>query len=91
MNINTKKELTSFLDKRPLEATDSNPDSSFISTIRGHGLSMFIDAQITDENPEAWKATMDKGIQGVQTDHPEALIKFLRANNLRKGINVRRR
>ncbi|QIH34735.1 hypothetical protein [Sphingobacterium sp. DR205] len=41
---------------------------------------MFIDAQITDDNPEAWKAIMDKGIQGVQTDHPEALIKFLRAN-----------
>jgi len=90
-HISVRKELTSFLDKTHLEATDSNPNPSLISTIREHGLSVFIDAQITDENPEAWNAIMDKGIQGIQTDHPEALIKFLRANNLRNGINVRRR
>jgi len=35
------------------------------------------------------KAAMDKGVQGVQTDHPEAPIKHcLQTNNLRDGINV---
>jgi glycerophosphoryl diester phosphodiesterase len=45
---------------------------------------------MSDEDPVKWKAAMDKGGQGVQTDHPKALIEYLQTNNIRNGINVSR-
>lgn len=85
-NIKTKEELTSFLDKMPLEATDNIPNEALFDAMRENGLSVFLDVQMADEDPVKWKIAMDKGVQGVQTDHPEALIKYLLINNLRNGI-----
>lgn len=87
-HIRTKEELTSFLDKMPLEATDNLPDQSLLLAMRENGLSVFLDVQASKETPESWKAAMDKGIQGVQTDHPEALIKYLQESNCRGGMKV---
>lgn len=89
-HMKTKEELSSFLDKMPLEATDYIPDPLLIKSIRENGLSVFLDVQMADEDPVKWKAAMDKGVQGVQTDHPKALIEYLHANHIRNGINISR-
>jgi glycerophosphoryl diester phosphodiesterase len=89
-HIKTKEELNSFLDKMSLEVTDNIPDPALITAIMESGLSVFLDVQMADEDPVKWKAAMDKGVQGVQTDHPKALIEYLQTNKIRNGINVSR-
>lgn len=89
-HIKTKEELSSFLDKMSLEATDRIPDPALVAAIRESGLSVFLDVQMADEDPVKWKAAMGKGVQGVQTDHPKALIEYLQTNHIRNGINVSR-
>ncbi|MNJ87683.1 putative glycerophosphoryl diester phosphodiesterase 1 [compost metagenome] len=90
-NIKTEEELTSFLEKMPLEATDNIPNEALFEAMRNNGLSVFLDVQMADEDPIKWKAAMDKGVQGVQTDHPQALVEYLQRSNLRNGINMSRR
>ena len=89
--IKTKEELNAFLDKMPLEATDNIPDLALVPAIRENGISIFLDVQMADEDAVKWKAAMDKGVQGVQTDHPQALINYLKTNNLRNGVGVLKR
>lgn len=84
--INTKEQLLAAFGKRPLEAVDSLPLAHLLSALRELQVSVFLDVQQASEGPEDWKNAMSKGIQGMQTDHPEALIKFLKANNIRDGI-----
>ena len=85
-NIKTKEELIAVLKKMPLEATDNIPDASLVAAMRENGLSIFLDVQMADEAPIKWKAAMEKGVQGVQTDHPAALIQYLKTNDLRNGL-----
>lgn len=85
-NIKTKEELSSFLKEMPLEATDNIPNAMLFELMRENGLMVFLDVQMANEDPKKWKAAMDKGVQGVQTDHPAALIKYLQSNQLRDGI-----
>jgi len=81
-----KEELIAFFQKMPLEATDNISDPVLVSALNGIGLSVFLDVQMASEDPGKWKAAMDKGVQGVQTDHPEALIQYLKTNQLRNGV-----
>ncbi|MBB5647167.1 glycerophosphodiester phosphodiesterase family protein [Pedobacter cryoconitis] len=83
-----KEELSTFLDKIPLEATDNISDPALVAALKESGLSVFLDVQMADEDPVKWKVAMDKGVQGVQTDHPEALLRYLKTNHLRDGIKV---
>ncbi|RAJ35762.1 glycerophosphodiester phosphodiesterase family protein [Pedobacter cryoconitis] len=83
-----KEDLITFLDKMPLEATDNISDPVLIAALKESGLSVFLDVQMADEDSVKWKATMEKGVQGVQTDHPEALLRYLKTNNLRDGLKV---
>lgn len=83
-----KEELITFLDQMPLEATDNISDPTLVAALKESGLSVFLDVQMADEDPVKWKAAMDQGVQGVQTDHPEALIKYLKTNHLRDGLKV---
>ncbi len=86
--IKTVEELHSFLKVMPLEATDHIPNELPLDAIRENGLSVFLDVQMADETPQIWKTAMDKGIKGVQTDHPAALINYLKTNHLRHGKNA---
>jgi hypothetical protein len=45
-----------------------------------------LDVEGPNEKDELWRRVIvGKGIQGVQTDHPEALIAWLKENQLRGG------
>jgi glycerophosphoryl diester phosphodiesterase len=41
------------------------------------------DIQSAAEGPDDWNKALDKGLQGLQTDHPAALVKFLKEKGLR--------
>lgn len=81
--INTTEDLEKALKQMPIEATDNISDPAMISFLKEKGVSVFLDVQNKEETPEKWNNAISKGVQGVQTDHPEALIKYLKQNKLR--------
>ena len=87
-SINTKEDLLVLLDKMQLEVLDNVKDTAMLAVARENGINVWLDVQGTDENPAKWSEAMRKGIQGVQTDHPEALVRYLGQNNLRNGATV---
>lgn len=87
-SINTKEDLLALLDKMQLEVLDNVKDTAMLTVARENGINVWLDVQGRDENPAKWNEAMRTGIQGVQTDHPEALVKYLEQNNLRNGATV---
>ena len=87
-SINTKEDLLALLDRMQLEVLDNVRDSAMLAVARANGIQVWLDVQGRDENPAKWSEAMRKGIQGAQTDHPEAFITYLVNNKLRNGASV---
>jgi glycerophosphoryl diester phosphodiesterase len=49
-----------------------------ISMTKQAGAKIYVDRLGPADNPEAWQAAIDQGADGIQTDHPAALLKYLR-------------
>jgi len=81
--ITTEQDLLQFFEKTPLEAIDKIPNETLLPVLKKMGISIFQDVQKASEMPEDWDKAIKYGVQGLQTDHPEALIKYLKANKIR--------
>jgi glycerophosphoryl diester phosphodiesterase len=81
--ISTKEDLLKTFEKTPLEAIDNIPAKDLLPVVRALGINIFPDVQKSSEIPEEWMEVMNKGVQGMQTDHPKALIEYLETNKLR--------
>ncbi|MES1219955.1 MAG: hypothetical protein ABUT20_30920, partial [Bacteroidota bacterium] len=86
--VKTKGQLELFLSQVQLKVVDNIYDSAMVEVARAKGVSVWLDVESADENPVIWKQAMSKGIQGMQTDHPEALVKYLTENKIRNGLTV---
>ncbi len=86
--ISTPEQLDSFLKKVRIAVFDNITTPEMMAVARKHNVAIWLDVQTPTEGPAHWQAAMSKGIQGVQTDHPEALINYLNANRLRDGITT---
>jgi len=82
--VKTKADLEEFCGKMNLEAVDNGRDELILAALKEAGISVFLDAQSKEESPASWKPLVEKGVQGLQTDHPEALINYLNEIKLRK-------
>jgi glycerophosphoryl diester phosphodiesterase/acetyl esterase/lipase len=87
-SIRTKEDLAVLYEQMHLEVIDNVRDSSILNYANSHGTHVWLDVQSADENPTKWNEALQKGVQGVQTDHPEALVNYLKKNNLRNGSTV---
>lgn len=87
-SVATKEDLGVLLDRMSLEGLDNVNSPEMLKAVMSNGIHVWLDVQGKDEGPEKWKAALDKGVQGLQTDHPDALIRYLNANSLRKGASV---
>lgn len=85
-NVQTREELKAFLNTTSLKAVDKASGAVLLAALKAEGVSVFMDAQSKDENPAKWKALMHEDVQGLQTDHPEALIGYLNQNGWRNGL-----
>ena len=74
MNI---PQLNNFLDKMPLSVVDNAYNTDMISLMHKRKIAIWLDVQSKDEGPETWEQALKKGVNGLQTDHPGKLIKFL--------------
>jgi glycerophosphoryl diester phosphodiesterase len=84
-SIRTSQELEAFSGKIKLEVLDNVTDSTLLTATHANGISVWLDVQGADEGPAKWSEAINKGLQGIQTDHPEALVNYLLKNNLRNG------
>lgn len=49
-----------------------------ISITKQAGAKIYVDRLGNADNPESWQAAVDLGADGIQTDHPAELLKYLR-------------
>jgi glycerophosphoryl diester phosphodiesterase len=47
-------------------------------------LKIYVDRLWDADKPEFWQDAVDRGADGIQTDHPAALVEYLRAHGLHK-------
>jgi acetyl esterase/lipase len=88
-SIRTKEDLAVLYEQMHLEVIDNVRDSSILNYANSHGTHVWLDVQSADENPIKWNEALQNGVQGVQTDHPEALISYLNKNKFRNGSTAR--
>ena len=84
-SVKTKDDLAIAMAKMHLEVLDNVKDSSLLTVTRAHGINVWLDVQGSDETPAKWSAVIKLGVQGMQTDHPKALVQYLEQNSLRNG------
>lgn len=82
-SVTTKEALMEVFAKAPLEVIDRVPAEDLLPQLKIMGISIFADVQNAAESPENWDKAIKPGVQGLQTDHPEALIKYLKAKKIR--------
>jgi glycerophosphoryl diester phosphodiesterase len=78
-DMKTEEALDDFLKKTPVEFTDS-ADPAIIPFLHKRHVAIWLDIQGNDEGPAKWNGALKKGVQGLQTDHPEDLVRFLHKN-----------
>ena len=86
--IRTPAQLELFLGQARVAVLDNVQDTAMVQMARQKGVAVWLDVEGPDETPAIWDLTMRKGVQGMQTDHPEAMTGYLVKNNLRNGLAV---
>ena len=76
-------QLNNFLDKVSLQVVDNAYDPDKLSLMHQRKVAVWLDVQSNDEGPGKWEAALKKGADGLQTDHPEKLIKYLEERGIR--------
>ena len=75
--------LNSLLDKRHLDVVDNAYDSNMVRLLHNRKIAVWLDVQGNDEKPEKWDQALKLGVDGLQTNHPESLIKYLESRGIR--------
>lgn len=84
--VQNPDQLNVFLEQTQIEVLDNLHDPSMVETAAKKGVATWLDVQSATEGPESWTLALEKGVQGLQTDHPEQLIAFLKAKKWRDGL-----
>jgi len=84
--VKTKDQLAMFLGQVKIEVLDNIKDREMVQAAGENGVSVWLDVQDPAEGPDSWKAALEKGVQGLQTDKPAELVAYLKANGWRDGI-----
>ncbi|MBS1609348.1 MAG: glycerophosphodiester phosphodiesterase family protein [Bacteroidetes bacterium] len=84
-NAKDSSVLQQFLAKWDIAALDGSVDEytdEMLKTTEANHVAVWLDVQSADEGPDKWNRALQKGIRGLQTDHPEKLIRYLKEKNL---------
>lgn len=79
-------DLDHFFDQYPVAAIDGNIGRytpSMLAVCKKRHISIWLDVQSKEEGPTSWQLAIDTPIQGLQTDHPAALLSFLTKKGIR--------
>ena len=78
----TASKIQDFLRKTPVDVVDNAQDTGLINILHHNKIEVWLDVQSMDENPAKWDHALSLGVDGLQTDHPEQLIKYLNTKKL---------
>ncbi|MCF2445791.1 glycerophosphodiester phosphodiesterase family protein [Dyadobacter sp. CY345] len=81
--IKNIEQLSSFLTEINISVIDNVVNPGMEKMIKEKKISTWLDVQSPTEGPASWNEAINKGVQGLQTDHPEALIEYLKQRGLR--------
>ncbi|MGC4035986.1 MAG: glycerophosphodiester phosphodiesterase family protein [Chitinophagaceae bacterium] len=84
--VKTKEQLSFFLSQVSIQVLDNVYEKDMIATANENNVSVWLDAESDHEDSAIWKEAMEKGIQGLQTDHPKELVEYLKKSKLRDGL-----
>ncbi|MGX5819266.1 glycerophosphodiester phosphodiesterase family protein [Chitinophaga lutea] len=79
--MHTPAQLERFLDEFHIAVLDNITDSALLAVARKRKVAVWLDAQSPTEGPEKWNAVIKTGVQGIQSDQPGALVRFLKQHD----------
>ena len=84
--VNTSKQMKKMIYRYKMEILDgdfSEYTAEAVLTAQQNHILVWPDIQSADEGPERWDKALKLGFNGLQTDHPAALIKYLISKGIR--------
>jgi glycerophosphoryl diester phosphodiesterase len=84
--VNTDKQMKKMILRYKMEILDgdfSEYTAQAVITAQENHILVWPDIQSADEGPERWDKAFALGFDGLQTDHPAALIKYLISKGIR--------
>ncbi|HRP56895.1 glycerophosphodiester phosphodiesterase family protein, partial [Agriterribacter sp.] len=84
--VKNKDQLAFFLSQGTIEVLDNINEKEMVATANDNGVAVWLDAQGDHEGTDEWNRALQKGIQGIQTNNPGALIAYLNKSGLRNGL-----
>jgi glycerophosphoryl diester phosphodiesterase len=85
-SVKTVAGMDSFIDKYHPDILDGSYNqytTDMVALADKYHIPVWPDIQSAGEGPADWNKALDKGLRGLQTDHPAALVKFLKEKGLR--------
>ena len=73
--------LKAFLDRYMIAGVDGSIGQyspEMLQLFKSRHVAVWLDVQEQGEGPDSWTAALEEGIDGMQTDHPAALISYLK-------------
>lgn len=86
VDVKNSQQLKFFLGQVKVEVLDNIAEQDMVQTAQQEGVAVWLDVQSPSEGKETWDSALTKGVQGVQTDNPEALVNYLKTNGWRDGV-----
>jgi glycerophosphoryl diester phosphodiesterase len=84
--ITAKEEMFELLDSVKIDVLDGSYDDYTAETLlaaKEKHIPIWADIQSEDEGPDRWNRALRYKFEGLQTDHPGALIKYLKKKRVR--------
>ncbi|MGN6352215.1 MAG: glycerophosphodiester phosphodiesterase family protein [Parafilimonas sp.] len=76
-------QLNNFLAAKHLDVVDNAYTVNLVNLVHKRKIAVWLDVQREDEGPATWKQALKQGADGLQTDHPEKLIKYMESQGKR--------
>lgn len=80
------KDISAFLDTYSIAGVDGSLGEYSAETLalfKSRGIAVWLDVQSGEEGPDIWAKAIKEGVPGMQTDHPAALVKYLKQQRIR--------
>lgn len=78
-DVNSPELFSKYLKTYQISIFDNITQPDLQKAAHQHNCKIWLDVQSKDEGPEKWQKAIALGIDGLQTDHPEELVKYLRS------------
>ena len=78
------EKLASGLNLRVAAFDNSDFTDEVIAVAKRLHVKIYVDRLWNADKPEVWQDAVDRGADGIQTDHPAELVQYLRARGLHK-------